>query len=175
MIEGSISNADSGVAVALETAQALGVITDSAQKVDELVAEIAAASGEQAQGVEQVTSAVGQMDAVTQSNAANAEESASAAEELSAQAGQLDDMVRQLQTLVGGGGSTREPRPDPAAGRADGALDPPIHAPRGQGIRAGKLRAGADSASRKPAEEGNGKPLARHPNAAPPDDRLQRF
>ncbi|MCP4379243.1 MAG: methyl-accepting chemotaxis protein [bacterium] len=102
MIEGSVKNADSGVIISKEVASLLEDIAGDNGKVNDLVAEIAAASNEQAQGIDQINTAVSQMDQVTQSNAANAEESASAAEELSAQAEQLGSMVVELQGVVGG-------------------------------------------------------------------------
>ncbi len=69
----------------------------------ELVAEIAAASGEQAQGVDQLNKAVTEMNTVTQQTAANAEESASAAEELNAQSETMKGVVGELVALVDGG------------------------------------------------------------------------
>ena len=102
MIEASVKNADSGVEISKEVAESLGEIAQGSGKVNDLVAEIAAASNEQSQGIEQINTAVGRMDQVTQSNAANAEESASASEELSAQAEELNNMVMQLQAVVGG-------------------------------------------------------------------------
>jgi methyl-accepting chemotaxis protein len=102
MIEESVKNAQNGVAISHEVGKSLTEIAEVARKVNDLVAEIAAASNEQAQGIEQVNTAVMQMDKVTQSNAANAEESASASEELSAQAEQLRSMVGELVAIVGG-------------------------------------------------------------------------
>ena len=95
MIEGSVKNADNGVAITKE-------IDEGNTKVNDLVAEIAAASEEQSRGIEQINTAVGQMDQITQSNAANAEESASASEELSAQAEELNRMVGELRAVVDG-------------------------------------------------------------------------
>lgn len=106
LIEGSVKNADNGVAISREVGQVLGEIADGNRKVNDLVAEIAAASNEQSQGIEQINQAVTQMDQVTQSSAANAEESASASEELSAQAQELNNMVLELQAVVGGGAAT---------------------------------------------------------------------
>jgi len=108
MIEGSVKNADNGVAISKEVAESLGEIAEGSRKVNDLVGEIAAASTEQSQGIDQISTAVTQMDQVTQSNAANAEESASASEELSAQAEELSRMVRDLEAIVGGksGGSS---------------------------------------------------------------------
>ena len=102
MIEESVKNSESGVNIAGEVASMLEEITTASGKVNDLVAEIAAASQEQAQGIEQVNTAVTQMDKVTQQNAANAEESASASEELNAQAAQMNTIVGELMALVGG-------------------------------------------------------------------------
>jgi methyl-accepting chemotaxis protein len=91
-----------GVQISGKVAQSLQEIVGKARQVDELAAEVAAASQEQSQGIAQVNTAVSQMDKVTQSNAANAEESASAAEELNAQADALKDAVSELLQLVDG-------------------------------------------------------------------------
>lgn len=93
MIEGSVKNSEEGVKVTEEVAEILGEIATGARKVNDLVMEIAAASGEQSQGIEQVNTAVSQLDKVTQQNAANAEESASAAEELNGQASEMQGLV----------------------------------------------------------------------------------
>jgi len=105
MIEGSVKNADNGVAISKEVAESLGEIAEGSRKVNDLVGEIAAASNEQSQGIDQISTAVTQMDQITQSNAANAEESASASEELSAQAEELSRMVRDLEGIVNGSSS----------------------------------------------------------------------
>ncbi len=96
MISESVKNAEDGVQIADEVSKSFGAIAGSAKKVNDLIAEIAAASQEQAQGIDQVNTAVAQMDKVTQQNAANSEESASAAEELSSQAEELQSMVSQF-------------------------------------------------------------------------------
>ena len=106
LIEGSVGNAENGVQISREVAEALNEIAEVARKVNALVSEIAAASNEQAQGIEQVSVAVAQVDQVTQSNAANAEESASAAEELSGQAEEMNRLVRDLVAMVGGAGAS---------------------------------------------------------------------
>jgi methyl-accepting chemotaxis protein len=101
-IEGAISKTDQGVAITGKVARALNEIMSKARQMDELAAEIAAASSEQAKGIDQINAAVGQMDQVTQSNAASAEETAASAEELSAQAETMKHLVRNLVDLVGG-------------------------------------------------------------------------
>ncbi len=102
LIGGSVKNADTGVDISKEVAEALAEIAEGSRKVNDLVAEIDAASNEQAQGIGQINTALTQMDQVTQANAAGAEESASAAEELSSQAEELRRMVMDLQAIVGG-------------------------------------------------------------------------
>jgi len=101
-IEDSVQKSAHGVQISGKVAKSLEEIVTKARQVDELAAEVAAASQEQSQGIDQVTTAVTQMDKVTQSNAANAEESASAAEELNAQADALKDAVTELLRLVDG-------------------------------------------------------------------------
>ena len=104
MIEESVKNADGGVKITEDVGKNLGEIVDSVGKVNNLIAEIAAASNEQTQGIEQVNTAVAQMNKVTQQNAANSEESASAAEELNGQAEELANMAAAFILSSTGGG-----------------------------------------------------------------------
>ncbi|MDD9942503.1 MAG: methyl-accepting chemotaxis protein [Myxococcales bacterium] len=104
LIEGSVKNADSGVRLSEEVAQQLDEIVTGSTKVNDIVAEIAAASNEQAKGIGQINQAIGQINKVTQQNAANSEQSASAAEELAAQAGQLSTMVGRFKVSRSVGG-----------------------------------------------------------------------
>jgi hypothetical protein len=62
--------------------------------VAEIVADIAAASGEQSSGIDQVNTALAQMDQVTQQNSALVEENASAAKSLEQQSQEMDERVR---------------------------------------------------------------------------------
>ena len=93
MIEEAVKNADNGVALNQEVLKNLGEINAQAQKVSEVMAEIAAASEQQSTGIEQINKAIDQMNKVVQQNAANSEESASAAEELSAQSEEMQGLV----------------------------------------------------------------------------------
>ena len=101
-IEDAISKSQHGVQVSSQVATSLGEIVEKARGVDELVAEIAAASQEQSQGITEINNALTEMDRVTQSNAATAEESAAASEELNAQASSQKDSVENLAALVSG-------------------------------------------------------------------------
>lgn len=100
-IEESIQNSRSGVVICQKVEARLQEMVQRARSLDELVAQIAAASTEQSQGILQVNSALTDMDKVTQTTAANAEESASAAEELHAQSEVLKESVSHLLSLVG--------------------------------------------------------------------------
>ncbi len=109
-IEGAIANTNQGVQISGKVAEGLNLILNKVRQVDELVAEVAAASQEQKQGIEQVNIAISQMDKVTQSNAANAEESASAEEKLNEQAIALKEVVAQLRILIDGTSRAETPK-----------------------------------------------------------------
>ncbi len=102
LIEGTISKVESGSGLTVRTNDEFGIVSQSSQKVVEIVSEIAASSNEQALGVKQVSKAVSEMDRIVQQNAANAEQSASASEEMSSLAEQMKGVVRELVALVGG-------------------------------------------------------------------------
>ncbi|MFH0920621.1 MAG: methyl-accepting chemotaxis protein [Fibrobacterota bacterium] len=108
LIEESVKNSEGGVVISTDVAKFLSEITEGSKKVNDLVAEIAAASNEQSRGIEQVNVAVNQMNQVVQQNAANSEESAAAAEEMSAQAQELQSMINTF-TLSGNGGTAGGP------------------------------------------------------------------
>ncbi|MFO8083169.1 MAG: methyl-accepting chemotaxis protein [Desulfobacterales bacterium] len=121
LIAKSQENSNNGVTVAEEVAGQLDSIKESSEKVNALIAEIAAASKEQAQGIEQVNTATSEMDKVVQQNAADSEESASAAEELSAQAEELEKIVAQLAAMVGGNRNGNGHRPRLTGGGVENA------------------------------------------------------
>ncbi|MCX6954520.1 MAG: methyl-accepting chemotaxis protein [Verrucomicrobia bacterium] len=102
-IEDSIQKSANGGEICSRVEVSLQEIVTKVRRMDTLVAEITAASGEQHQGVVQVNDAMAQLDKVTQGNAAGAEETASASQELSAQAIEMDRAVQDLLSLVGGG------------------------------------------------------------------------
>ncbi|MDB4444537.1 methyl-accepting chemotaxis protein [bacterium] len=103
LIEGTVKKVKDGTDLVSRTNEAFIEVAKSANKVGELVGEIAAASKEQAQGIEQVNTAVSEMDKVVQQNAANAEENAAGSEEMSAQAEQMQRYVGELMSMVSGG------------------------------------------------------------------------
>ncbi|MCX7634151.1 MAG: methyl-accepting chemotaxis protein, partial [Syntrophales bacterium] len=102
LIENTIKAVRIGNDLTISTQEAFKENIEIANKIGQLINEIATATQEQAHGIAQINTAVSEMDKVTQQNAANAEESASAAEELSAQAEQMRGYVDDLANVVGG-------------------------------------------------------------------------
>lgn len=97
LIESSVEKTARGTAIAERTSTALDEIVNSITKVTDLVAEIAAASGEQAQGINQVSIGLQQIDSVVQQTTANAEESAATSEELSSQTAHLNSILSRFK------------------------------------------------------------------------------
>ena len=102
LIEGTVKKVNDGSLLVANTGESFNKVSESTEKVGNLVAEIAEASNEQSKGIEQVNIGISEMDKVVQQNAANAEESASASEEMNAQAEQLNSYVRELVVLITG-------------------------------------------------------------------------
>ncbi|MGL4208938.1 MAG: methyl-accepting chemotaxis protein, partial [Candidatus Adiutrix sp.] len=102
LIEKTIHNISSGSDMVSVTAENFQTVQTHASKVEDLLAEVAAASREQSQGIEQITAAMNEMDKVTQSNAASASDAADAAGDLSTRAADLLTAVDSLTKLVHG-------------------------------------------------------------------------
>jgi len=97
LIQDSVAKVEAGTALVNQSGETLAEIIKSAKHVNDIVAEIAAASKEQSTGVDQVNRAVAQMEQVTQSNAAQTEEISSTAEALAAQAGELQALIARFR------------------------------------------------------------------------------
>jgi len=124
IIEDSIQKSEHGAQVSADVARHFQEITEKARRVDDLIAQIAAASKEQNQGIGQLNTAVREMDSVTQTNAANAEESAAVAVELNSQADSLRGIIAELSGLLSGKSETkvaessaRPEDPEPPSGK----------------------------------------------------------
>ncbi len=111
LIEEAVKNSENGVAINSEVLKNFQEITDKANKVSHVVAEIAASSDQQDQGINQLNRAVEQLNMLTQQNAANAEESASAAEEMSSQSEEMRSIVAGFN-LTGSGYNNQAMLPD---------------------------------------------------------------
>ncbi|MDR2024246.1 MAG: methyl-accepting chemotaxis protein [Hungatella sp.] len=97
LIEETIHAVENGANIADSTAQSMGNVVESFDKMIGLINEIAQASNEQAFAVSQVTAGIDEIATVVQTNSASAEESAAASEELNGQAQLLKDYIGQFK------------------------------------------------------------------------------
>ena len=102
LIESTIQKITTGGDLVHQTDSAFDEVNVNANKIAELVSEIAAASAEQAQGIDQINIALNSMDEVTQQNAASAEESASTSEQFYSRSQGLRELLDDLSSeLIG--------------------------------------------------------------------------
>jgi methyl-accepting chemotaxis protein I, serine sensor receptor len=99
LIGDSTAKVAGGSQLVSESGHTLEGIIVGIKKLGGIIAEIAAASGEQARGIEQVNNAVTQMDATTQQNAALVEQAAAASKLMQDCAQQLVRRVAFFRTL----------------------------------------------------------------------------
>ncbi len=93
LIQNSSEKVEYGTELVNQSGENLQAIVLAAQKVNDIVSEIAVASREQSVGVEQVNRAITDMDGVTQQNAALAEETSAVSHSLAEQAYKLEEAV----------------------------------------------------------------------------------
>ena len=93
LIGDSVEKVEIGSRQVAEAGHTMDDIVMQVKRVNDLIAEISAATLEQSTGIGQVGDAVTQLDQVTQQNAALVEEAAAAAESLKVQAGELVEAV----------------------------------------------------------------------------------
>jgi methyl-accepting chemotaxis protein len=97
LISDSVGKINNGNELVGKSGDTMKEIVTSIKRVNDIMAEIAAASSEQASGLDEVGKAVSQMDEMTQQNAALVEQAAAAAESLLSQAAQLATNVAQFK------------------------------------------------------------------------------
>ena len=97
LISDSVSKIENGNVLVNQSGETMEKVVTSIKRVNDIMAEIAAASAEQATGIDEVGKAVTQMDEVTQQNAALVEEAAAAAESLQSQAVKLTERVSSFK------------------------------------------------------------------------------
>ena len=93
LISDSVAKIENGNTLVNRSGETMHNVVTSIKRVNDLMAEIAAASAEQASGIDEVGKAINQMDEATQQNAALVEEATAAAESLQSQAEQLSERV----------------------------------------------------------------------------------
>ena len=144
LIQDSVRKVEDGSTLVTESGHTLEQIVVSVKKVSDIVAEIAAASGEQSSDIQQVNRAVMQMDELTQQNASLVAEATEASSHMAEQARSLSTMMERYQLAA----ATVAARPAGAA-----AAPKPAASSRGA-ARAQPGRRGADrtwSAAASPA------------------------
>jgi methyl-accepting chemotaxis protein len=117
LINTSLGKVEIGSARVAESRATLAQIATSVTRVTEVIAEIAAASGEQTTGIDQVSQAVTQMDQIVQANAAQTEELSSTAEILATQAEHLQALVGRFNIGDEADAGRPEAAPVPRAAR----------------------------------------------------------
>ncbi len=129
-IEDAVRRTGEGVRISDKVGRALEEIVTRVRRTDDLITEIATASGEQSSGLDQLNSAMASMDKVTQANAASAEETSAAAQDLNSQASALVAAVTDLNRLAGLADEGVQTAPGSAAAPppATGATQPRMRA-----------------------------------------------
>ncbi|MCL2775458.1 MAG: methyl-accepting chemotaxis protein [Oscillospiraceae bacterium] len=100
IIEKNLSLTNSGREVSRDVSQSLNEITEKAEQLNKLIAEINAASEEQSSGIKQINAAVSQMEKVTQENAAVAEENSASTSSMQNEIANLESAVDVVRNLV---------------------------------------------------------------------------
>jgi methyl-accepting chemotaxis protein len=131
IIENNITLSKDSVEMTQTVNDNIKQIDIEAQKVSELLSEIAVASQEQSQGIEQINKAIQQMEQVIQANASSAEESASASHELASQAVSVKEIVNTLHEMVEGSDGVRAHNSYRQASKPDFSVTPKTVKPGG--------------------------------------------
>ena len=111
LISDSVSKINNGNELVGQSGNTMKEIVVSIKRVNDIMAEIAAASAEQSAGLDEVGKAVAQMDEMTQQNAALVEEAAAASESLLSQAEQLARNVARFKLEAGAHSHAHTPTP----------------------------------------------------------------
>ena len=98
LINDSVEKVSEGSRLVNESGTTLEAIVLSVKKVNDIIAEISAASVEQSTGIDQINKAVTQIDETVQQNAALVEEAAAAAESLQEQSNRLTGLMETFDT-----------------------------------------------------------------------------
>jgi methyl-accepting chemotaxis protein len=97
LIQDSVRKVEEGSTLVTRSGATLDQIVTSVRRVSDIVAEIAAASGEQSAGIEQVNRAVMQLDELTQQNAALVEQASAASLSMADQARHLNSSMQRYK------------------------------------------------------------------------------
>lgn len=104
LIDGTVSQVESGSSMVEKTAEAFGNVTNRVQDSSSLVEEINIASNEQAKGIAQINTAIAEIETITQQNATNADGYFRTSVKMESYATNLKTIVTHLTSMVGGSG-----------------------------------------------------------------------
>ncbi len=124
LIDDSVTQVSAGSALVQTAGRTMEEIVTGVRRVNDIMAEISAASKEQSAGIEQVNQTITQMDETTQQNAALVEEATAAARAMEEQAQQLGTAVAifRLQASAAAAGTpARRATPARTAARVPAA------------------------------------------------------
>ncbi len=150
-----------GMSLAGECEETLGVAVSKVENVSQLMAEIASATKEQSQGVAEIGKAMNLLDQATQQNSATAEESANLAKALDQQASLLQEVIENLETRIGY--QTKENTNSKPSGELSTSANVVPLKKRESVSRSKKLVASASSLAMK--KVANGSPIHNIPSA----------
>lgn len=124
LINDSVSKVEAGSELVNHSGETLNTIVDSVKQVNDIIAEIAAASEEQRLGISQVNEAITSMDELTQQNAALAEQTSAASRDMSENANQMLQQMGFFALARGGAMSLGTTTTSPSAQTASPAAAP---------------------------------------------------
>jgi methyl-accepting chemotaxis protein len=153
LIQDSVRKIERGSGLVTDSGRTLEEILAAVRRVQDIVAEITAASQEQSSSLHQLNRAVGQMDTVTQTNAAQTEEVAATAESLATQAQELQSFVARFR-LEGAGLAWSPDIEAPPVPRATAPPPPTARAPRPESSKRELVGARNASGSARAKDEG---------------------
>jgi methyl-accepting chemotaxis protein len=107
LISDSVSKFETGTRLVNGAGRTMQEVVEAVKRVNDITAEITAASSEQSAGIEQINHTITEMDEAVQQNAALVEQAAAASESLDEQAQNLSRVVATFRLV----GSTAEPAP----------------------------------------------------------------
>ena len=120
-IDDAVAKTRHGAAIAARVEELLRHTIAETQRIDEIIAHMAQASGEQAAGLEQAVSSVSRVDQLTQSNATSAGQASAVAQQLDAE---THAMRRHLSGLMDGASTDQSARPAAGAPAPVRAVQP---------------------------------------------------
>jgi methyl-accepting chemotaxis protein len=97
LIRSSVSNVDAGAKLVHDAGETLDDVVRSVAQVNELIREIAVASGQQSAGVEEMNKALIRLEAVTEHNASLVQQANSSALQLKEESGELSELVGRFR------------------------------------------------------------------------------